>query len=67
MKQLYFANLHFFVAGLIDYNFLCFKKAIEEVFEVRQKTVVGSNGGGQRLSTDSFGSPKTNGAVAAKS
>ncbi|KAJ8020441.1 Ras-related GTP-binding protein C [Holothuria leucospilota] len=53
--------------GLIDYNFLCFKKAIEEVFEVRQKTVIGSNGGGQRLSTDSFGSPKTNGAVAAKS
>ncbi|XP_071855151.1 ras-related GTP-binding protein C-like [Apostichopus japonicus] len=53
--------------GLIDYNFLCFKKAIEEVFEVRQNSIAGSYSGGQRLSTDSFDSPKTNGAVSTKS
>ena len=27
----------FCIAGLIDYNFHCFRKAIQDVFEVREK------------------------------
>ena len=30
--------------GLIDYNFQCFKKAIQEVFDVRKKCNATSNG-----------------------
>ncbi|XP_072037873.1 ras-related GTP-binding protein C-like isoform X1 [Amphiura filiformis] len=51
--------------GLIDYNFLCFKKAIEEVFEVRLKSQGATPSSGHNLqlvSSDSMGSPQ-NGMV----
>ncbi|XP_072037874.1 ras-related GTP-binding protein C-like isoform X2 [Amphiura filiformis] len=41
--------------GLIDYNFLCFKKAIEEVFEVRLKSQGATPSSGHNLQlNDSF-------------
>lgn len=38
-------NYNPFVSGTIDYNFLCFKQAIQDVFEVRNKqmAVPGNN------------------------
>jgi hypothetical protein len=36
--------IHFFIAsGLIDYNFVCFRNAIQEVFEVRMQVQQASN------------------------
>jgi hypothetical protein len=32
--------LMFFVIGIIDYNFLCFREAIQQVFELRNKNQV---------------------------
>jgi hypothetical protein len=35
---MFYINIYFvFILGTIDYNFLCFKQAIQEVFEVRNK------------------------------
>ena len=60
--------------GLIDYNFLCFKRAIEEIFEVRQKAQGASGAVGatglkslRSLSNDSGESPQLNGLVSTKS
>ena len=38
--------------GLIDYNFHCFRKAIQEVFEIRSKLTAGSSGVMATNSTD---------------
>ncbi|XP_077863006.1 ras-related GTP-binding protein C-like, partial [Saccoglossus kowalevskii] len=48
--------------GLIDYNFHCFRKAIQEVFEVRLKSQQGMLVGTTIGSSDA-GSPQSNGMV----
>ncbi|XP_022091146.1 ras-related GTP-binding protein C-like isoform X1 [Acanthaster planci] len=60
--------------GLIDYNFLCFKRAIEEIFEIRQKSQGSPDPAGatgiktlRSLSNDSTESPQMNGLVSTKS
>ncbi|XP_033126910.1 ras-related GTP-binding protein C-like [Anneissia japonica] len=50
--------------GIIDYNFLCFKKAIEEVFEVRLQTQaidVGSSAMHSPIESVMLDNPQTNG------
>jgi len=34
---------HFLFTGVIDYNFLCFRKAIQQVFELRNKALAATN------------------------
>lgn len=43
----------FYIAGIIDYNFLCFREAIQQVFELRNKN--------QTPISNSAGSPTING------
>ncbi|XP_054013631.1 ras-related GTP-binding protein D isoform X1 [Hylaeus anthracinus] len=38
-----FSTFSFFFAGVIDYNFLCFRKAIQQVFELRNKALASIN------------------------
>lgn len=35
--------IFFWVAGVIDYNFLCFRKAIQQVFELRNKALAATS------------------------
>ena len=45
MEEITFLHLHFYcVAGVIDYNFHCFRTAIERVFELRNQITSTSNG-----------------------
>lgn len=44
---------YLFLSGIIDYNFLCFREAIQQVFELRNKT--------QTPISNSAGSPMLNG------
>jgi len=37
------SNLHSKFTGVIDYNFLCFRKAIQQVFELRNKALAATN------------------------
>ncbi|XP_054755630.1 ras-related GTP-binding protein C-like isoform X1 [Lytechinus pictus] len=54
--------------GLIDYNFLCFKNAIEEVFAIREKAQGVERGADYAaLTSDSLDNPQSNGLVEAKS
>lgn len=39
----YRSNFSFQITGVIDYNFLCFRKAIQQVFELRNKALTTTN------------------------
>ena len=51
----------FVSAGLIDYNFMCFKKAIQQVFDVRKQCAVGNSSSRIMPATHNF--PHQNGRV----
>lgn len=52
--KLFFENI---ISGIIDYNFICFRSAIQQVFELRNKSQYASM-------TNSAGSPVVNGKIA---
>ncbi|XP_044735216.1 ras-related GTP-binding protein C [Chrysoperla carnea] len=48
--------------GLIDYNFLCFREAIQQVFELRNKTLFNNTSNPENSSSSALLNGKTSGA-----
>lgn len=49
-------------SGLIDYNFLCFREAIQQVFELRNKTLFNNTSNPENSSSSALLNGKTSGA-----
>lgn len=57
------ANFHSVLAGVIDYNVLCFREAISQVFELRTKNQKSNGDGSTDDEDDDFNSNLNGGSV----